>query len=169
MANVPVGVAVRLPGVEGGVESTATEVVAVLVPFVLLELRVYTVVDVGFTIKEPDWDEVEKVPGVMMVVEAFDTLKESVDEPPESTSEGDAEKEEIEGGLPDALNAMIPAVTLEEVTLKVQVAAMEPADDCVESPSAIGNTVLKSFTEKGLATVICAPPFPFSSTAQLNT
>src|SRR5215469_16857590 len=75
----------------------------------------------------------------------------------------------LPGEPPERLNAIIPAVPCEVVTLNVHVAVMEPAEACVVSASEMGKMSLKSCTEKGLDTVMCEPPLPPSSTAQQKT
>jgi hypothetical protein len=91
-----------LVGVEGGA-ATATVVWAVEVPFALVAVRVYVVVDVGFTVTEPEAVEVENEPGVMAIELAFVTFQERVDDAPDAAVEdGDAVKDEIFGGLPEA-------------------------------------------------------------------
>jgi hypothetical protein len=86
----------RLPGAVGAV-ATAIDVVAVDVPFAFVAARVYTVVDVGFTVKDPIRVLVEKLPGVMTTEEAFVMFQLKVLVPAEATIEGDAEKEEMAG------------------------------------------------------------------------
>ena len=67
--------------------------VVVLVPFAFVAVSVYVVVEVGFTIVEPESVLVEKLPGVIERDVAFATFQESVDDPDGATSVGDAEKE----------------------------------------------------------------------------
>jgi hypothetical protein len=97
MVEVPVAVAASEAGVVGGVASTVTVVVAVEVPFAFVAVRVYVVVDVGWTMKDPVSVEVENAPGVIATELAFVTLKASVEVPAASTREEDAVKEAIEG------------------------------------------------------------------------
>ncbi len=87
----------RFWGMEGGAVSTVTDVWAVDVPFGLVAVRVYAVVLVGETIREPVRELVEKDPGVIDTEEAFETLKERILEEPEAIYEGEEEKEEIWG------------------------------------------------------------------------
>jgi hypothetical protein len=72
-------------------------VVAVLVPFAFVAARVYVRVEVGCTVSEPISVEVEKEPGVMITELAFVMFQERVLVPADMMTDGEAEKEEIEG------------------------------------------------------------------------
>ena len=98
-------------GMVGVVVSTVTVAVCVLVPFAFVAVRVYVVVEVGFTVVDPMRVEVEKLPGVITREVALPTLQESVLVPAERTIVGEAIKEEIVGVLLPALNAIMPMVT----------------------------------------------------------
>ena len=63
-------------------------------------------VEVGFTVVEPDNVLVEKEPGVMAIEVAFETFQLRVDVPAEATIVEDAEKEEMEG-RPTAFSELI--------------------------------------------------------------
>ena len=78
IVEVPVALATTEVGVEGGVASIVTLVVAVLVPFAFVAVKVYVVVEVGFTVVEPMRVLVLKLPGVMATEEAFETFQERV-------------------------------------------------------------------------------------------
>jgi hypothetical protein len=82
-----------------GVVSTVTVVVAVLVPFEFVAVRVYVIVEVGFTVVEPEAVDVLKEPGVIamfvMVPVAFQL---SVEVPAEATMDEEAVKDVIVGG-----------------------------------------------------------------------
>ena len=86
-----------VPGTVGGVASTVTVVVAVEVPLPFVAVKVYVMVEVGFTVIEPTSVEVENEPGEMATEDAFVILKESVEVPAEATMEEEAEKEEMIG------------------------------------------------------------------------
>jgi hypothetical protein len=58
------------------------------------------VVLVWFTVVDPMRIDVEKLPGVIAIEEAFVIFQESVLVPAKATIVGDAEKEEMEGKLP---------------------------------------------------------------------
>jgi hypothetical protein len=58
------------------------------------------VVEVGFTVVEPIKVEVEKLPGVIATELAFVTFQESVEVPADTTTPGDALKDEMEGRTP---------------------------------------------------------------------
>jgi hypothetical protein len=89
----------RLVGTVGGVESTVTVVVAVLVPFAFEAVRVYVMVDVGFTVVEPIDVLVLNDPGVMaMFVTVPVAFQERVEVPAEATTLEDAVKKEMVGG-----------------------------------------------------------------------
>jgi hypothetical protein len=111
IVEFPVADAVRLAGTVGGVVSTKTLVVAVLVPPEFVAERVYTVVDVGLIFVEPAGVVVENDPGVMVIDDALATFHERVVEEPTTICEGEALNEEIVGrarplaALPAALNA----------------------------------------------------------------
>ena len=91
---------VKLPGAVGAV-ATATLVVAVLVPFAFVAVRVYIVVEVGFTVIELEAVDVLKPPGLMamfvIVPVAFQLRTEAE---PLATTVGEAVKEAMEGGAP---------------------------------------------------------------------
>lgn len=88
--------AVKLPGAVGAV-ATWTVVIAVLVPFALVAVNVYVIVEVGFTAVEPMSVLVEKEPGVMATEEAFATDQLKVDVPAEATILEEAVKEDMPG------------------------------------------------------------------------
>jgi hypothetical protein len=118
-------VTVRDPGALGAV-AMVTVAVMVLVPFAFVAVRVYVVVEVGFTLVDPTRVEVEKLPGVIASEVALPTFQESVDVPAEATIVGEAVKEVMVGVLFPALNAIIPTVILVPPT-SVIVAAVDPA------------------------------------------
>ena len=97
IVDVPVPVAASDAGVVGGVESIVTVVVAVDVPLLLVAVRVYVVVEVGFTFHEPARVDVENDPGVMAMEEAFETFQERTDELAERMGVGEAVNEEMVG------------------------------------------------------------------------
>ena len=101
---------VKLPGAMGAV-ATCTIAVMVLVPFAFVAVRVYVVVEVGFTVVDPMRVLVLKLPGVMATLLAFVTFQERVLVPAEATTVGEAEKEEMVGGGP----ASVVALASEEV------------------------------------------------------
>lgn len=98
-----------LVGVVGAMESMVTLVVAVVVPFAFVAVRVYVVVLVGFTVVEAIRVLVEKLPGVMATEEAFEIFHKSVEEAPDRMKDGEAENDEMPGGAVADLNAAIIA------------------------------------------------------------
>lgn len=80
-------------------------------PPAFIAVSVYVVVEVGIIVVEPERLVDEKVPGEIVMDDAFETFHESTVEEPAAICEGDALKEEIVGGmvvlepLPAALNA----------------------------------------------------------------
>jgi hypothetical protein len=97
MVEVVVPVTESEPGMVGVVESTVTVVVAVLVPFAFVAVKVYVIVEVGFTMNDPTSVLVLNEPGVMATDDAFVTLKERVEVPAGATTLEEAVKEEMEG------------------------------------------------------------------------
>lgn len=94
-----------------GIElSTRTVVVAVLVPFAFVAVRVYVVVDVGFTVSNPMRVDVERLPGVMATDDAFETAQLKVEVPFVTMALGEAIKEETVGGLLAASNDKMVAI-----------------------------------------------------------
>jgi hypothetical protein len=79
-------------------ESTVTVVVAVVVPLPLTAVRVYRVVveRAGVVVLVP---VTVPIPGLMEVELALETLKLRVEVPFRATTLGEAEKEEMAGGL----------------------------------------------------------------------
>jgi hypothetical protein len=120
------------PGAVGAV-ATDTDVVAVVVPFAFVAVRVKIVVDVGFTANDPMRVLVLKPPGVIATDEALVIFHESVDVPAEATSVGDAEKEEIPGKV---LNCLDPTATnvLGFASLLYSVAIQSGERDCRSTP-----------------------------------
>ena len=57
-------------------------------------------VEVGFTVVDPDKVLIEKEPGVMAIELAFETFQLRVDVPAEATIDEEAEKEEMDGAEP---------------------------------------------------------------------
>ena len=114
------------PGAVGAV-ATITLVVVVLVPFAFVAVRVYMVVEVGFTVVDPTRVEVEKVPGVMAREVAFATFQESVLVPADATMEEEAVKEEMEGGDPLLTVTVTDAVeVLFEVSVERAQSVVDP-------------------------------------------
>jgi hypothetical protein len=81
----------------GGAVYTVTVVVAAVDPFAFVAVKVYVIVEVGFTVVEPASVDVEKEPGVMATELAFERFQESVLVPAEATLFGDAVKEVMIG------------------------------------------------------------------------
>jgi hypothetical protein len=92
------------PGAVGAV-ATCTLVVAVLVPFAFVAVRVKTVVEVGFTEVDPMRVDVLKEPGLTVTEEAFVMFQESVLVPAEATTPGEAVNAVIEGVMPESVVA----------------------------------------------------------------
>lgn len=92
------GVAERDWGAEGTLApETATEVVAVTDPEPFIAVRVYVVVEVGKTMREPAIVEVLKLPGEMATDEAFAVFQERVEEAPDMMLAGEDVKEKMVG------------------------------------------------------------------------
>jgi hypothetical protein len=87
-----------------GAVATFTVAWAVDVPFPFVAVRVYVVVEVGFTVVDPTRVLVEKPPSGDMATElAFVMFQESVEVPAEATMPGEAAKEEMEGREPETV------------------------------------------------------------------
>ena len=98
----------------GAMESTATVVVAVLVPFALVAVTVYVMVEVGFTAVAPMRVEVLKEPGVMATEEAFAMFQERVEVPADATMPDEAVKEAMVGRMPESV---VPDATEDEADI----------------------------------------------------
>ncbi len=100
------------PGAVGAV-AIKTVVVAVLVPFAFVAVRVYTVVEVGATVIEPDRVDVVILPGEMVIVVVEVTMpftfQDNVDVPDEAMEDGDAVNEEMIGDEDAEMNVAISA------------------------------------------------------------
>jgi hypothetical protein len=124
-----------LPGIVGAVESTVTVVAAVLVPFAFVAVRVYVIVDVGFTVVDAMSVLVLKEPGVMATELAFVMFQESVLVPAEATIDEEAVKEKMSGreGPVAALKVATAIPPTLAVPPRVILALIE---DCVEEATA---------------------------------
>lgn len=98
-------------GADGTVApETETEVVAVTDPTPFVAVRVYNVVEVGETMKEPVLVEVEKLPGAMDTDDAFAVFQERVLDAPKTMLDGDAENEKMVGEVVAWVISGSPAV-----------------------------------------------------------
>ena len=88
---------------------------AVLVPFALVAVSVFVIVDVGFTLVDPMSVDVLKLPGLIATEEAFVTFQERVLVPAERTSVGEAEKELMVGVLVATLAWIVLVYRLSEL------------------------------------------------------